>query len=127
MDKVTNLTKTEYEVMDVLWSADRGLLMTEILDVVNHKYGRKWKRQTLCTYLSNLVKKGVIQSDKEDRYYHYRMVIPKSEYQIMEAKHFMEFWCNHSLKQYLSALTGTKMLTKKEYEKINKLIDELDD
>lgn len=127
MNKVTDLTKTEYEVMDILWSTDQPLLLLEILDLIEEKYHRGWKRQTLCTYLSHLVDKGVIETYRKGRYFYYKAIISKKKYQEIETKHFMNYWFNNSISNFLSALTNSEIASEKERGRIEELIDELDD
>lgn len=54
------LTEKEYEVMEILWSADRPLVRAEIINLSPNK---TWKVSTLHILLMKLLEKGAIEVD----------------------------------------------------------------
>ena len=56
-----NLTDCEQLVMKTVWDAAEELSLMEIMQRVNDKYHKKWKPQTLSTFLEMLVKKGYLR------------------------------------------------------------------
>lgn len=123
---MTTLTQSEYEVMDILWSADRDLKRTEILPLVEQKFEKKWKIQTLSTYLAHLVEKGVLRYYREGVHFYYQVLIPRSAYKEYETNRFLDFWYDSSVKDLLSGLVSTTKIDDEEREKIERLLNELD-
>ena len=62
MKKSYGLTYTEMEIMEFLWSQEKGVSFKEILIYVNEKLHKDWKRQTLSTYLKNLQMTGLVKA-----------------------------------------------------------------
>ena len=49
------LTKCESQVMMIIWSTDYDMALPEIMDLVNHRYQKSWKPQTVSTFLTRCV------------------------------------------------------------------------
>ena len=54
------LSRTEEQIMDFLWTNNRPVKTGEIMDYFTENKGKEWKRQTLNTLLIRLEEKGVI-------------------------------------------------------------------
>jgi len=54
------LTKSEYEIVNLLWTHDRPLSRTEI---INLSPNRTWKPNTLHRLLNSLIEKGIVSVD----------------------------------------------------------------
>lgn len=54
-----NLTKSEKEIMDVLWRAERALTHAEIVSACVE---RKWRAKSIFSMLNDLLDKGLLQS-----------------------------------------------------------------
>lgn len=54
------LTKSELEIMNVLWKAERPLSRAEILELSSDK---TWKDNSIHILLNGMLKKGAIQGD----------------------------------------------------------------
>lgn len=55
-----SLSKSEREVMMVLWKSDTELLQKQIRMRCNERLGKDWKRQTLNTFLIRLEEIGYL-------------------------------------------------------------------
>jgi BlaI family penicillinase repressor len=53
------LTKSEMEIMDVLWDADRPLAR---VDLIEHSEGKTWKDSSVHILLNGLLQKKAIES-----------------------------------------------------------------
>lgn len=54
-----NLTKSEKEIMNVLWGAERALTHAEIVSACVE---RKWRAKSIFSMLNDLLDKGLLQS-----------------------------------------------------------------
>ena len=64
MKKNYGLTNTEMQIMELLWSSEKPMTFREIMDVAATQWKKKWKAQTLNTYLINLQKVGLIGTNR---------------------------------------------------------------
>ena len=71
----TRLSLTEHEIMEFFWDAQKEYDFKELMQHFNEEVGKEWKKQTLNTFLSRLLDKGLLQRRMEGRkaYYRYRL------------------------------------------------------
>ena len=55
------LSRTEEQIMELLWENNRPMKTGEIMDYFTQNKGKDWKRQTLNTLLIRLEDKEVIE------------------------------------------------------------------
>lgn len=119
-----NLTKSEEEIMELLWETDRKMSSKEILDHFNEHCGKDWKKQTLNTFLAKLLQAGFIDRISKDRKYLYVPLITRMEYKQKGAERFIRDSYSGSFMNFVSALSGGEMISKEEAEEIRKLLEE---
>lgn len=122
-----DLTKSEIDVMRILWNAGEDLSLQEILKRTEDVYQKQWKRQTLSTFLTHLIDKGMLQSYRIGRVFYYRVIVDKDEYKRLTAKHVLDYWYDGSKSDFVAALFKNEKMTKEKKDKVRELIDELDD
>ena len=119
-----NLTKSEEEIMELLWETDRKMSSKEILDHFNEHCGKDWKKQTLNTFLAKLLQAGFIDRISKDRKYLYVPLITRMEYKQKGAEQFIRDSYSGSFMNFVSALSGGEMISREEAEEIRKLLEE---
>ena len=119
-----NLTKSEEEIMELLWETDRKMSSKEILDHFNEHCGKDWKKQTLNTFLAKLLQAGFSDRISKDRKYLYVPLITRMEYKQKGAERFIRDSYSGSFMKFVSALSGGEMISKEEAEEIRKLLEE---
>lgn len=119
-----NLTKSEEEIMELLWETNGSMSSKEILDYFNEHCNKDWKKQTLNTFLAKLLQNGFIERISEERRYLYVPVISKMEYKQKEAEQFIRDCYNGSFMNFISALSGGEMISREEAEEIRKMLEE---
>ena len=87
-----NLTDCEQLVMKTVWDAAEEIDLMEILERVNSKYGKKWKSQTVSTFLARLVRKGYLRHYRQGRVFYYQVLVPLEEYRAQLTDDFVDFW-----------------------------------
>lgn len=80
MEEKNRLSECEEMVMSVLWSTKEDLNLNQVTEQVNAKFGKDWKIQTVCTFLTRLEKKEFISIYRIGRYSYYRTEVSKDEY-----------------------------------------------
>ncbi|MEA5095294.1 MAG: BlaI/MecI/CopY family transcriptional regulator [Sedimentibacter saalensis] len=98
-----SLTKNEQEIMDLLWSQDKALSRSEIIELSTE---RSWKKSSIHILLNSLLEKGAIKVEgfvKTGKNYGrtYSASVTQEEYQIMQFKQGANY-----LKSKSSAITG---------------------
>lgn len=123
---MTELTKSEFEIMKILWEADHDLILTEILPLAEEKYHKVWKRQTVSTFLSHLIEKGVAESYRKGRYFYYRPIAKEEDYKLTELKNTVDFWCNGSVSNLVSTLCRRENVSEESLAKIEEMLNDLE-
>ena len=59
MTNFQKLSDTEMEVMEIIWASDHPITSGELLEIFARDKGKKWKGQTMATFLARLVEKSV--------------------------------------------------------------------
>ena len=81
MLKSKKLSKTERAILEIFWEAEGPLIFKEIMELVNERLGKDWKKQTVNTYLTALQNAGLLHADKRcARAYFYSPVYTKEQY-----------------------------------------------
>ena len=62
----SHLSKTEYRIMEYFWSTGGKYTFGELMKYFNENLDKNWKKQTLNTFLSRLIEKGLLKKEKED-------------------------------------------------------------
>ena len=119
-----SLTKSEEEIMELLWEKDRKMSSKEILDYFNEHCDKDWKKQTLNTFLAKLLQAGFIDRISKDRKYLYVPLVTRMEYKQKGAERFIRDSYSGSFMKFVSALSGGEMISKEEAEEIRKLLEE---
>ena len=64
MHTFQSLSESEMEIMEVIWESAAPVTTAQLLEVFSHK---GWKAQTMSTFLSRLVEKGVLAVERRGK------------------------------------------------------------
>ncbi|HJH10966.1 MAG TPA: BlaI/MecI/CopY family transcriptional regulator [Metalysinibacillus jejuensis] len=102
MTEFQKLTDTELEVMQVIWKLNRSVTSSELLEIFSKK---SWKGQTINTFLSKLVDKGLLSVTRGKwRVNHYSPCVTFKEYKKREAKSVLDTMYQGSMTTFLATL-----------------------
>lgn len=124
--KLEKLTDCEELVMKTVWDAEEELSLTEVMTRVNEKYKKNWKPQTVSTFLARLVKKEYLRHYRQGRVFFYQILVPLEKYKGQLTNDYVNFWNHSNADEFLCALTVERPLRGDEIERIQKLIDGMD-
>lgn len=116
MTKFQNLSETEMELMKVIWEKNCSVKSNELLDIFSEK---EWKGQTIATFLSRLVDKGLLSVKKEGRANTYTPCLSLKEYKQKEAQSLLDIMYEGSINNFVAALYENKV-TPEELDEIQK-------
>lgn len=117
------LSETEMKLMEVIWEIGRPVKSNELLTIFFEKEGKEWKGQTIATFLSRLVDKGVLLIEREGRPNTYVPRISFKEYKKMEAQNLLETMYHGSIKSFLATLYDDK-ISPEELEELKKWLSD---
>lgn len=117
------LTNAELLVMKCIWDTPKDLVLSEIVAMVNERYRKDWKPQTVSTYLAHLVQKGFLEMTRNGKIYTYHPQVLETDYRTKEMNNFVDFWGGGSPAEFLSAFFGSNKVDEKELDQIRDLID----
>lgn len=94
------ITEAEREVMEVLWECQGPVRTRELFDIMASR-GRKWKRQTLNTFLYRLESKEIV---KRRRAY-VEAVLSKEELFQRQTQQMLDTFYDGEYLNFIAALT----------------------
>lgn len=98
------LSDTEEDLMNFIWQQNRPFKSNELLEFFNKHEGREWKPQTLATFLSRLVDKGLLSIERVGRSNIYTPKLTLKEYKKREAQSVLNTMYQGSIKNFLATL-----------------------
>ena len=118
MGKFQKLSDTEMDLMSIIWRLNKEVTSSELLEIVERDNGKTWSGQTISTFLSRMMEKGVLTSHKKGRTNYYRAAVTIEEYRQKEAEGIINDMYKGSVKKFLSALYYGKKINKKEIDEL---------
>ena len=115
-----NVTESEYELMKILWRAEKPMTIGDILKLLPEN---KWTRTTVSTLLVRLCDKNVIAYDSKGKYHYYYPVLKEKEYSVDESKSFLSKMFGGSLRNMVASLYENDALSREDIDELRKLLD----
>ena len=122
MVNLERLTECEQLVMKTIWEAGEELSLMDIVYRINGTYHKKWKPQTVSTFLTRLVRKGYLSHYRQGRLFFYQILIPLDEYKGQLTSDYVDFWNHGNADEFLYALVEKRRLRPDEIERIQTLL-----
>ena len=119
MSEFRSLSETEMKLMKVIWKMGRPVKSNELLEFFLKEEGKEWKGQTIATFLSRLVDKGVLLLEREGRPNTYVPRISFKEYKKREAQNLLETMYQGSIQSFIATLYDDK-ISPEELEELQK-------
>jgi predicted transcriptional regulator len=118
--KSQELTKSEEEIMQILWQLDGGF----VKEVVDQFPDPKPAYNTVSTIIRILVKKGVVRFEAIGNTHKYIPKISKEEYTKIYLNHFVGNYFDNSYKTMVSFFTNEEQLSVQELEEMKHLLEQ---
>lgn len=118
---MTHITDCEQLVMKCVWDSEEDLSMMQMVDLVQEKYGKVWKPQTISTFLARLVKKGYLEMTRHGRVFFYHQIIEHQDYVQTLSKEYVDFWFKGDASSFIDAVKKERGLTEEEVTKLKEL------
>ena len=116
------LSGSELEIMQAIWTSEEPATTAGLLEVFAHK---GWKSQTMSTFLTRLVDKGLLVQGRRGKANTYVPALSPEEYQQREARSVLDSMYHGSVRDFLAALYGGKPLDAAEADALRRWFDEV--
>ncbi|HID1129824.1 BlaI/MecI/CopY family transcriptional regulator [Clostridioides difficile] len=105
------IPEAELKVMKFIWNKNDTVTSKEVIKAMQIKCN--WKPTTTLTFLSRLVNKGFLASERISRITHYTILITKKDYLKFETRQFLSDIHSNSLESLLNSLKDCNITHKK--------------
>ena len=116
------LSDSELEIMKVIWAAG-GLVTTAFL-LKEFSESHRWKSQTINTFLTRLVDKGMLRVERKGVANWYTAVVSDNEYLGGETRAFLDEFHHGSVSSFIAALDGSERLSDDDILSLKKWLAE---
>ena len=113
------MSDSEKEIMKLIWDHGGAMTISELLDQIE-RTGHDWKRTTVRTFISRLIDKGMLISQKEGRGARYVARISEEEYLKTPSVQFVNQVFGGNVSTLLTSLFGQQCLESKDIEELEK-------
>ena len=116
------MTDREEIVMKSVWDAKKDVSLQEIMKDLETRFNKKWKRQTISTFLLHLIEKGYVKSYRQGRVFYYVPLVKEEDYKKEQTTKFLDFWFESSPSGLIASLYDNKSISEEEKAKILEII-----
>ncbi len=118
------LSTAETLIMKVIWDADCELSVQELMDLLQERYEKDYKRSTVMTFLVRLCDKEFIETQRRGKYAYIHALRSEEEYKAGVMEREVNFWYDGKISEMINAMQKKQAISKEEAEKICKLLSE---
>ncbi len=120
MNQTNEISKTEFEVLEVIWQ-QYPVAAVEIISRLNKT--KDWHEKTVKTLLNRMVKKGAIGYEKQQRTYFYSPLFEREAYTLKEGKSLIERLFSGRIAPLVAGFAKTDQLSMQDINELKQLID----
>ncbi len=117
-------------IMKCIWDTPEELALSQLVTMVNERFDKNWRPQTISTYLAHLVRKNYLTMRRSGKVFLYHPEVTEEEYRSSQLDELVHYWGEPGTPtEFLSALfvKGEKEKNSEENLKdLRSLMDELD-
>lgn len=114
-----SLSKTEEQLMEIIWKQDRAFMK----DIIDSLPEPKPAPSTVATLLKRMQEKGFIGYDLFGNSRQYYPLVKKEDYFSKHMKKIVKNYFNNSALQFASFFTKSSNLTASELEELKKIVE----
>ena len=115
MEKKTNLTESEWKVMEKLWES-APMTITQLVNAVKDETG--WAKATVITMLNRMEAKGAVYYNAGEKARLYYPAVARNEVAAQETEHFIDRVYNGSVGLLINSLVDNKQFSEAEIDEL---------
>lgn len=124
------LTNIEMLIMKCIWDTPEELALSQLVAMVNERFRKNWRPQTISTYLAHLVRKGYLTMRRQGKVFLYHPEVSEQDYRSTQMDELVHYWGDPGTPtEFLSAFFNGNDDNDEENEDLGrllKLMNELD-
>lgn len=117
-----NLSKSEQQVLDVLWS-DHPLTVGQVIERLQKDSG--WHENTIKTLLTRLVQKKAVARRKDGGRFFYRPLVSRDAILAKESEGLLKRFFDGQMAPLVAHFADRRKLSKHDIEAIQKILAEI--
>jgi BlaI family penicillinase repressor len=98
-----NVSDAELEIMRIIWNKNGRVYLSDLMEVLS-KMGKKWKTNTVLTFLSRLAEKKMLKIEKKGRINQYIALLTEEVYTQTLTQSFLGKFFGGDAKNLVAAL-----------------------
>ncbi|MBC2001005.1 BlaI/MecI/CopY family transcriptional regulator [Listeria marthii] len=110
---IKSLSKSELEVMKVIWDFGRAVQYADVAGKLEEK-NYSWKKNTVLTFLTRLVEKNLLSVKKVGRKNEYYALVSENEYLERQTETFVEDIYEGDVKGLITNLVQNDLISPDE-------------
>lgn len=118
---MSEISKTEYEVLAALWQQYPANAM-QVIEQLNKE--KQWHEKTVKTLLGRMVKKGAISYEKQGRTYLYSPILELENYAVTESKSLIERLFSGRIAPLVAGFAKSEQLSKQDINELKAFISD---
>ena len=123
METMKRLPDSELKLMMIIWDAGDPVASPYILEQL---VGEKtWAKTTVLNFLSRLVDRGFLTTEKRGRFHYFSPLISKEDYLQMESRSFLQRVHKNSLKSLVASLYDGKGIDNNDLQELRQYVDQI--
>lgn len=126
MEEQKKISQAEMKVMEKIWEKKKLLTISDIVAALKED-GEEWSHQAVASFLKRLEDKGYLSSTRKSYKRSYFPLVSREEYNQHEAENFINQKFGGSLKNFLTAFSGNRSLSKDKINDLKEWLKEFDD
>jgi len=116
------LSGAEYKIMDCVWDLHRAVTSADILQEVGAARG--WKQPTILTFLTRLVEKGLLTTEKNGKLRSYTAAMTREEYKNEETRAFLAQLYDGSVQNMVACMVDGNGISDEELRELRAWLKE---
>lgn len=123
MEDMKRLPDSELKLMMIIWDAGEPVASPYILEQL---VGEKtWAKTTVLNFLSRLVDRGFLTTEKRGRFHYFSPLISKEDYLQMESRSFLQRVHKNSLKSLVASLYDGKGIDGQDLQELRQYVERI--
>ena len=117
MEKRQPVSDSELELMRILWAGGGRARFAGVMEALESR-GRAWKANTVLTFLSRLVEKGMLAVEKQGRINVYVALVREEDYADGQTRSFLDRVYGGDAGRLICSLLKQDCLTAQDLEEL---------
>lgn len=117
MERSHAVSESEMEILRVLWQAEEPLRLAPLMEALETQ-GKRWKPNTVLTFLTRLHEKGMVEIHKEGRFNTYVASLTEEAYMASLTQSFVRTVYGGDAKELIAALMRQERITRKDMDEL---------